>query len=377
MSSTLLCTVGTSLIESNLKNLSSSMPNRPENWSKLKEYFDTKNYSQLVKELIKIEPSHRICGAEINTIYENISKNRIMPERIVFLVSDTDSGKETGILLTHYFKESDYFIIPDVNYQVIEKLQDSNPKEFKTKGLRNLVSSMGDLIQKYGSEKIVIDATGGYKAQIAVAVIVGQALNIQVFYKHERFSEVIDFPPLPISLDYDLLGKNADLFHKLEKDQLISGTELNSFEDIEKLKVFLTEVEIDNTALYELNAIGQLYLTSFRLRFPKAPKLIKLNEKDRKEPTFSNDHHFPSGFKEFVNKVWEENKWIKTCYSTPYHKQKGIKETGFTVKQDEKGYFLEGTFKADFRAKYRLILSDESLESLIWAADSLNQKYSN
>jgi hypothetical protein len=241
-------------------------------------------------------------------------------------------------------------------------------------GLRNLVRVVGSFIQRFGSDTIAIDATGGYKAQIAVAVLIGQALDIPVYYKHERFSEIIDFPPLPISLDYDILGRNSDILTDFERSKSYAKSEISNFD--EKLRVFLTEIEIDDEPLFELNAIGQLYLTSFRLRYPKPVSLSALSDDERKKPTFRDDH-YPIGFKEFVGKVWGENKWIQTCWSLSYHGQASIKGIGFRVKKDKNKNILIGTYqdKDSFGARFQVFLSDESTESLNWAADQLNQKY--
>jgi CRISPR/Cas system-associated protein Csm6 len=112
-----------------------------------------------------------------------------------------------------------------VDYDVIDELQDERPQDFKTHGLRNLVRKIGDYVQRFGgSQYVTIDATGGYKAQIAIAVLMGQALDIPVFYKHERFPEIIDFPPLPISFDYDILAENADLLTDFERGKAFSSS---------------------------------------------------------------------------------------------------------------------------------------------------------
>ncbi len=68
MRKTLICTVGTSLFESNLKNLSHTTADKPTNWGSIKKYYDEQNYVLLANELLKIDPNSRICGAEINTI---------------------------------------------------------------------------------------------------------------------------------------------------------------------------------------------------------------------------------------------------------------------------------------------------------------------
>ena len=78
---------------------------------------------------------------------------------------------------------------------------------------------------------MAIDTTGGYKAQIAVAVVLGQALGIPVFYKHEKFSETIAFPPLPISLDYSLLGPHADLLNLFERGGALTHEELKDTDE--------------------------------------------------------------------------------------------------------------------------------------------------
>ncbi len=104
-------------------------------------------------------------------------------------------------MLECYFKQRSDLKLRNVEFKAVEQLQDQRPKDFKVHGLRNLVRAIGSYIQRFGgADQIAIDATGGYKAQIAIALLIGQALNIPVYYKHERFPEIIDFPPMPISL---------------------------------------------------------------------------------------------------------------------------------------------------------------------------------
>jgi putative CRISPR-associated protein (TIGR02619 family) len=374
MRNTLICTVGTSLFEGNLKNLSEQTPNRPDNWKEIKHHFDNKNWNELAKELLKIKPDSRICGAEINTVEEAKKKKWLELSNLFFLVSDTEAGRDTGTVLKKYFENREDLKLKQVDYYVVENLQDKKPVEFKVHGLRNLVREIGGIIQRIGNEYIAIDATGGYKAQIAIAVLVGQALNIPVYYKHERFSEIIDFPPLPISLDYDLLGRKSHILTDFERGKIYSLDELDEFD--EKLRVFLTETDIEDKTVFELNPVGQLYLTSFRLRFPKAVRLTPLEDKEREKPSFRDDH-FPIGFEEFVEKIWQENRWIKTCHSRPYDKQLSIKGVSFYVRNEENKSFLIGTYqdKNNFGARFRIFLADESTESLTWAADYLNRKY--
>ena len=340
---------------------------------RLRNISDKGEWNRLARELVPLDPTARLCGAEINTITEIRKKNWLTLERIIFLVSDTPDGKNTGKLLQAYCEQRTDLGLRAVDYYVIEQLQDERPKDFKQHGLRNLVRLAGECIRKAGGpEHVAIDATGGYKAQIAIAVLLGQALNIPVSYRHERFSEMIDFPPLPISFDYQILARNADLLTDFERGAALSSSELDPLDD--KLRVLLTEVAVNGESLYELSPIGQIYLTGFRIRNPKPVNLVEAET--RKPPTFRDDN-YPIGFKEFVHKVCDENAWIRTANSIPYNKQRSIKGIGFAVKQEDENVRLIGTFqdKNNFGARFRLHITDQSLDALTWAADFLNRTY--
>ncbi|GIW89771.1 MAG: hypothetical protein KatS3mg109_0203 [Pirellulaceae bacterium] len=380
---TLLCTVGTSLFDANLKKLGDetqrSKMKLPENWQAIENAYRAKDWSTLAKELLDVSPTERLCGAEINTIEEICKRKLLSLENIIFLVSDTDSGKDTGIVLKAYFERrkrrgASELNLKTIDYDIVEELQDQEPQRFKTYGLRNLVRKIGNYIQRFGGpDYIAIDATGGYKAQIAVAVIVGQALNIPVFYKHELFTEIINFPPLPVTFDYQLLAENADLLNDFEQGMMITSDEIGRIDP--KLRVLLTEVTVDGKTLYELSPIGQIYLTGFRIRFPKVPNLTPAA--NRKEPTFGKSHHYPKGFKEFVYKVWSEMPWVVTIFTLPYDKQTSIRGIGFQVRSDGEKRKLIGTYRdrKGFGARFELELTDKSEIALAWAADHLNQKY--
>ncbi len=369
---TLLCTVGTSLF-SNLSRLSDNTPDSPPNWRALRQAYDKGEWNKLTRELATLPPTARVCGAEINTIEEVRKKNWLALERIFFLVSDTPEGNNTGKLLQAYCKQRTDLGLRAVDYCVIEQLQDERPKDFKQHGLRNLVRLAGECIRKAGGPAYVaIDATGGYKAQIAIAVLLGQVLNIPVSYRHESFSEMIDFPPLPVTFDYGILARNADLLTDFERGEALSSNELAPLD--EKLRVLLTEVSVNGESLYELSPIGQIYVTGFRLRNPKPIALIEAE--DRKPPTFREDH-YPTGFKDFVQKVCNDNSWIRAANSIPYDKQRSIKGIGFFVRPEGESWQLIGTFqdRNNFGARFRLHITDQSLDALTWAADFLNQKY--
>jgi len=365
---TLICTVGTSFF-GNMMRLVEKTADKPERWMLIHDAYEQKNWKLLAQEMLQLAPSERVCGAEINTIEEVRGKNWLSMENLFFLVSDTPEGNETGIFLRHYFGERHDLALRNLEIVRVEHLQDQEPKRFKAQGLRNLVRCIGDIAQRVGGpQTIAIDATGGYKAQIAVAVIVGQALNVPVFYKHERFSEIIDFPPLPISFDYDVLGEYADLLTDFERGQALTTVDIGTVD--EKLRVLLVEVDLDGQMMYELSPIGQIYLMGFRLRNPK-PVNLKPSDAKR-EPSFRDDH-FPLGFEEYVKRIWRDTSWVVSTHTLPYDRQRSIKGNGFYLFDGK----LVGTYldRNNFGARFELLLTDSTVNALIWAADFLNQKY--
>lgn len=366
---TLICTVGNSL----LANLS-QLGEKNTEFSELQAAYLSHDWKKLAKALLKINPASRWCGVEINTISEISTKKNVSLENLIFLVSDTPDGKTSATILKNYFQMRKDLPLRNVIDVVVEKLQPDHPKDFKLYGLRNLVQKITEYYQKFGgSEEVAIDATGGYKAQIALATIIGQVLNIPVFYKYENFPEIINFPPLPISLDYQLIAYNAPLLTDLERGKSFSLSEFEKLD--EKIRFFLDEVEVDGEVLFALNPIGQIYLAGFRKDNPKPLQL--LNAENRKEPTFRPDH-YPNGFREFVIKVWRENKWIVTINSLPYDRQPSIRGIGFRVEMDaNENHRLIGTYedKNNFGARFWIHVTDETTQALRWAADQLNQKY--
>jgi putative CRISPR-associated protein (TIGR02619 family) len=366
----LISTVGTSLL-SNIRNAF-----KPENGidekthADLRELLNEENWDELARRIATIPPSSKICGAEINSIDEAIRRKKVALENIDFFVSDTEEGRKMGRLLKTYVIEAGFPDLRNCKYHVITDLQDKNPARFKVHGLRNLVRELGRLVNQFGAESLVIDATGGYKAQIAIAVVFGQAMGIPVLYRHERFPEIIDIPPMPITFDYDLLGRNAALLAAFERGDALSASEIKHLED--KIRVLLEEVEVDGENLFELGAVGQIFLTGFRMRFPRARTLKPVDDVERSLPRFRDDH-YPIDFRDFVFKVFEETDWIKTCHSLPYDRQRAIKGIGFYTYEGK----LVGTYqdKNGFGARFEILTNADGPDQLTWAADELNQRY--
>ncbi|MFN3412042.1 MAG: hypothetical protein ACK4YF_07785, partial [Exilispira sp.] len=165
--SILICTVGTSLFESNLKKLDETISkendvNKKNLLIEIKNSFQNKNWEDLARLMQGINPEDRICGAEINTIEEYINrnsvKNKICLEKIFFLVSDTEDGKNTGEFLVQYYlnRKDLKFNNDDLAFIIIKDLQDKDPKKFKLNGLKNLIHEIAKIVRSYQINNIAI-----------------------------------------------------------------------------------------------------------------------------------------------------------------------------------------------------------------------------
>jgi len=293
----LICTVGTSLIN----NLAA------EKDPGLDGDLRKGNIKRLTLRLADVSPAERRCGAEINSIHSIIAGNRLGGrELLLFFVSDTEAGRLSGELLTELYRRSDY---PDsfkkVCYEVIEGLTDEDVHKFRNTGLRNLVRLIGHAARRYGSNRLLINATGGYKAQISFAGMIGQALEIPVCYMYERFSEVILLPPQPVALDLSFWLEFNDLFHDLEEG--ICGQRENMVKD-DRFLSLVDEVDIDGQPWLALSPTGQLFHETFRHRFgrqrelqlPKDCRLPPAKKKIRFEDENDGKHQ---GLKIYLKKL--------------------------------------------------------------------------
>ena len=392
---TLICTVGTSLL-GNIRRLPNDQTTMKDkliikddasqyayrvNVQKIQKAYAEGRWASLGRALTAIPDDDILSGAEISSITSLYKKGKVNPRRIVFLVSDTEDGQTLAEVMKAYYDERSRELgLNQVTYHRIEKLQDKQPRDFKTHGLRNLVRAIGREIQHAGGNtKVAINATGGYKAQIAIAVLIGQALDIAVYYKHEFFNEIISFPPMPVSLDYDLIGSYGDVLAAFERGEALTAEEAGPID--EKLRSMLEEIVVDNQTCWELSPIGQIYLTGFRLRHPRPVDMPHSTLGMREVPSFRDDH-YPAGFKDYVNKVWRKPPWITTCHSLPYGGQAAIKRTGFHLVPEHMeggrlvpdriiGTYVDGT---GFGARFAVLTTGKSRTDLVWAIDNLNQK---
>jgi putative CRISPR-associated protein (TIGR02619 family) len=302
MRHTLICTVGTSLLGSlgglpkNLDEYDSWLGRQPKNdrnhldfdiVQTISDEYQKSNLQVIAKILNDFPSSLRICGAEINSITSIINKNLLDNKKsLIFLVSETDGGKAIGQLLRLYYENSQNPIsFAQVEIRELKGLRDDNVSAFQKEGLKNLVKEISQEARKFDPSSIAINATGGYKAQISFAGMIGQALGIPVYYLFEKFSEIIELPPQPISLDLGFWLNNYTDFSLLEAENTIKKSELEFDWQDSKLDSLLDQEQIDQDILISLSAMGILFHEQARLQFARqSSAMLSIISKDNTSP---------------------------------------------------------------------------------------------
>ncbi len=343
----------------------------------IRNFYDTKNFSHLAGQLVLLPPELRLWGAEINSVEAMIRKH-FLPghgERLIFLVSDTEDGQSIGAILSSYFRHKKCEIrFERCEYLTVSGLQDEKPLIFQREGLTNLVRHLGEQLRKWGNTSIAINATGGYKAQIALAVAFGQATCCHVFYKHERFDQIIRFPRIPFTIDLSMVENHlklwADLaepgaiFEEKEKERLLP----RDADFTEAIYPMLDYLEDEGKSYFFLSALGMVYWEAFLSLHPDV--MLEPPPVRKWRGCHFRDDHYPIGFKEYVKKVYDAfPQIISECHSLPYPGQGGINQTRFYVRKKE--IIGEYVDRDNFGARFAVTTQAVNFFERKWVARAL------
>ena len=348
---TLLCTIGTSLLYPNLSNLIKETQTDPIR-AALAQVYSDKNWSEVATQLRKIDPAKRLCGAEINSVTDLLAQQVVAKGYLHLFHSETDDGRAIAQILQAYFTQDRW----RVNIHCVEGLRDDDPDLFRTQGLRNLAKLFGERVRESRQNLIpcAINATGGYKAQIAIAVLMGQALELPVYYKHERFDAIIPFPPMPVALDFSLWERASGMFMVLSKVNACEPWEDFRQDSDQRFEPLVNRVKMEGEDYLELSATGQIFHETFRSRFQqlKATRLPHPATPGEKEEPKLGTHGYNQAREpilHFLQKLTDEQPYILYCHST-YWNPDLSESTRFRLSGREvQGIYSNGTWCVKFK----------------------------
>lgn len=231
----ILCTVGTSLL-TNLRRSGGQNSNISDLLSFIQRQGD------------------RLASAETNSLSRIIDTG----DEICLLYSHTEEGRICAEALQQYYNsqgiKAEIKEIASLNYA---------HHTFASEGLKSLINSLiyEIRISRLRNLEPVINATGGFKAEIAYATLVGLIFKVQVYYIHEVFQDIIIMPPLPVDWDACLFVENEDFFDWISKDFRTRERVINRLQGLpEEINLFLEEYD---ERYITLSAAGTVYYEAF------------------------------------------------------------------------------------------------------------------
>jgi len=300
----ILATVGTSLLNHLKRNL--AIENLPPKQKAL----------SFLKGKQATDPT---VGAEINSIEHLLNAVKLTtgttspPFHLSLLVSETENGKWTGELLKDYY--SSVRRLQSVDWITIEGLTPDDPHRFARVGLRSLVQVSSRLLREAEKKSLfrVINATGGFKAQISFAGLIGQTLGVPVVYQFETFPVCVEMPPMPVDFDREAWLTHYDLFNRLSQQGTMMEDEFPFHEVDPVISELLDRCEDKGKSLYALSPVLELMHQGFLVRKPRMSVKPPASERTLKEKVSlarGELPHDPKRTEEFVKALAKKFPWI-------------------------------------------------------------------
>jgi len=169
------------------------------------------------------------------------------------------------------------------------------------RGLRQLARVVGEEIKRgQASGTVELAATGGFKAEIAIANLVGAVSDTPVHYIYEQFTSLITIEPIPVTLRADWIGSDAGRRLLEAFNSANDVIPLNNIESLLKQdERLLSLVEIDEGDA-ALNLLGEIALRLLGTPHESWPNPTD-TAPEGKIQLSNAPHHRPQGSERIVN----------------------------------------------------------------------------
>jgi len=261
----------------------------------------------------------RSAGAEVNSTEHILrglklsSGTTAPPFEMCFIVSETSEGKWAGKLLTRYYRE--IRSISACWWKAIPGLSPSDLGRLGRLGLEAYVDKSAGILRGASSRGVqcVINATGGFKAEISLAALVGQAVRVPVVHQFEGAARCIETPVIPLEFDPEAWLTNYDLFARLLKEREIAEGDF-PFQELDSSIIGLLERSGDNgsTAYSRSPAVQLMYhgLMSRWANFMEEPPPAKKGGTHRLVAAEHDLDRSEDGALEFVRSLVKKFPWV-------------------------------------------------------------------
>lgn len=328
-------TVGTSLLINARRYIEKVQDRKFESAEKFVEYLESDPLKATDEILEFLQRDPKTASAETNALSRLLEPY----DRAVLLYSQTLDGKRCAELIQAYVNKSHRCEIEEV--QGLSYAETS----FVQHGLKNFVQALAKHIRdaKRAGLEPIINATGGFKAEIAYATAVGLVFKTPVCYIHEKFGDIVTLPVTPFGWDSSIFALHQDFFDWVDSEPR-SNHEVQSRVAAlpEEIKMLL---EDGNDGTTMLSPLGEAYLSAFRLEKETSTIPILLSKKARRDWD-GFDASTRSAYARVLDGLRLPNRYSRSEQKTGggdalgYPKGK-IKERVFFVEENESLYIFE------------------------------------
>jgi putative CRISPR-associated protein (TIGR02619 family) len=242
--------------------------------------------------------------AETNSL-SKIADNR---DEIVLLYTSTKEGEMCAKVVASKLKKEGW-----TNIELRQLHLEENEVQFERKGLRELVNTLIEEITKAQRQdrEVIINATGGFKAEVAYTTMVGMIFQVPVKYIYQFFKNPITFPVLPVTWNIDLLLEYEEFFSWIDcepRKNLEVEQRLSYLPDRAAISALLLPPDNDNEVF--LSPAGQILWSRVRQQKELAemieePPASKIANSQNKINSSLQDikHNYPKDTLKFAEQV--------------------------------------------------------------------------
>ncbi|MDG4550923.1 MAG: putative CRISPR-associated protein [Candidatus Contendobacter sp.] len=243
----------------------------------------------------------RRASAELHTWFRLGLFEQPTHERVRLIHSHTPDGQFCAERLRDYAQRHRL----DAALVDITELHYTDTATFN-RGLRQLVHVLAEQIRAARAQgEVALAATGGFKAEIAVANLVGALLDTPVYYIYEQFEHLIKLEPLPIALQGDWLrqGPGEKLLQTLAAEEIVPRQQVHSLLQADpRLELLLEAEEVGDQLHVAPNLLGEFAVQLFQTPPIGWPPECETPPMDKIQLE-GTAHHRPTGWKETVNQI--------------------------------------------------------------------------
>ncbi len=308
---TIITTVGTSL-------LTNSRDDRPWAGWRFGEKFPEPTG---VLPWLTTAPPER-ASAEIHTWAKLGILTEPNGEKVLLVHSHTPDGQYCAERLKEYARQNKL----QAESRQVHELNYTDADTFN-RGLGQLVRVLAEEIRSgHTSGEVAIAATGGFKAEIAIANLIGALLGAPVYYIYEQFKQLIKLEPLPISLAPDWLreGSGKALLRKIAGGECLPRSEVAGLLKADgRLEMLLESAEEGGKEIVCGNLLGEI--AAQLLEAPGVDWPPSCDTSPEKKIKLQESHHRPHGWEQVVNRLARSAFVRLVYYDKSAGSQKGIR----------------------------------------------------